>query len=659
MSNTIVIDKGANESVSQAAISANIATNKAAQTLGYKNEAELSALAAAAFASQIASLFDYTGTAKLLDIIQRGPVIDARAHGVKCDGVTDDTAALQAILDLVGGSLADYQAGIYKGGKILIPGVCRITAPIYIGPNTKLIGLGSTSWRASYLMPHPSGSVIYCDFTNTEQYAVNVSGWVTATGQRHTSYYSSGTSFDSGTITFTDNVEIENIAFYTTQDIAIGLRLCGAGRIKLRNVASVNFRNGVVASSCWGGSAKNIFVLAKHSGFSLLDACNGFSLRDSYINKTGNLTMDSSNKIITRCDASDGTLYARTGIYSCFSNVVDFNNVITELWDRYYRVSRNDAMSIRNAYMEGNTANVATNCFDITQSTYNIDSFWVFCSSTTTNVLRDTGASVGKLSNIAKVNTSGTQYATFATSEGFSTIDATSCSIPDTQKPVSGIKMFTHTSFYVDTSTGNNANSGTQNAPFATITKALDYIVANNIKQASIYLQGGQTFSVGYNTTVDAGTILSIKSYGTGNAVVASSATSGFINMVRLYNNVSVSFDTVTLQIANGTYNTSQRGILYGYGSNININFKNCLIQIGAGGALFQPGNGLLAAINTYYTGCTIDGYSSTYGYLSLPISGSMAKMVITDYSYGHTINATIKTQGYSGSTIIHSDLLT
>jgi hypothetical protein len=595
---------------------------------------------------------DYTLSPKFADIITKYPVIDARAYGVTCDGVTDDTVKLQELLDLVGGTLADYQAGIYKGGKILIPGICRITAPIYIGQNTKIVGLGSVSFRSSFSNPQPSGSIILCDFTNTEQYAVNVVGWTVATGNRISSYFVSGSAFDAGTVTFCDNVELENISIYTTQDIAIGLRIIGS-KIKLQNVGSVGFRNGVVLSSCYGGSADNIFVRAKHSGFSPLDSCNGFKLSNSYISKIGNLTMDASNKIIDRCDSLDGTLYARTGIYSCYSQSIIFDNVITELWDRYYRITRNDALKIQCAYMEGTAA---TDCFDITQSTFNIDSFWVLCNTSTTNVLRDTGASVGKISNIAKVNTGGTQYATFATTAGFSSIDATACSIPETQKPATGIKMFTHTDFYVDSSIGLDTNSGTQNSPFLTISKA----ISSAVDGSTVYLNSGQSFNVA-SIIVPANRRINITKYGSGaNPIIVGTFPGNQMTGFRLNHNCSLYFSSVEIQIPTFTASdTSYRSIIKAEGSNISLEFKSCSIKIAASTALVQTNYSGLGSVVINYLSSTIDGISSSYGYLGLPVFSSTGRLTVKDFSYGSTINATIKTNGYAGAYVEHSDILT
>lgn len=70
--------------------------------------------------------------------------INVKDYGAVGDGVTDDTTAVQNALNVA------------QGKTLIIDGVCKITAPLIVKDNTKIIGIGS---RASGFDSHVAGTL--------------------------------------------------------------------------------------------------------------------------------------------------------------------------------------------------------------------------------------------------------------------------------------------------------------------------------------------------------------------------------------------------------------------------------------------------------------------------------------------------------------------
>ncbi len=89
------------------------------------------------------------------DLITKGPWVDVRAYGAKCDGVTDDYATIQVALDrVIAGNV---------GGTIIIPGYCRTTQTLKSntgGQNGSLTIIGNTK-RSGFVWGGETGGTIF------------------------------------------------------------------------------------------------------------------------------------------------------------------------------------------------------------------------------------------------------------------------------------------------------------------------------------------------------------------------------------------------------------------------------------------------------------------------------------------------------------------
>jgi len=81
------------------------------------------------------------------------PLFDIRTYGAQCNGVSDDTAAINS-------AIADASAAVRGGVVLFPPGICLITSPITItADNVILQGMGG--WSPSGLC-HPEGAGFQC-----------------------------------------------------------------------------------------------------------------------------------------------------------------------------------------------------------------------------------------------------------------------------------------------------------------------------------------------------------------------------------------------------------------------------------------------------------------------------------------------------------------
>ena len=78
---------------------------------------------------------DVNGTASTTDFITKGPWVDVRAYGAKCDGVTDDTAAIQSAIN-----------NSSAGANIQFPvGACVISNTLWVSKSMTLSGISRQS----------------------------------------------------------------------------------------------------------------------------------------------------------------------------------------------------------------------------------------------------------------------------------------------------------------------------------------------------------------------------------------------------------------------------------------------------------------------------------------------------------------------------------
>lgn len=282
-----------------------------------------------------------------------GAVVNVREFGAVGDGVADDTASIQAAIDSMtvanwnGTATAMYTKG---GGTVQFgQGVYRITSPIRIGQHVRLVGVSTTGFGSpAYTQPmtdlaRQKGSVIYADFANPDQWAMESATYITATGlPPGFRDETSGSQVDSGAITFTPGIAIENLFFVSGKLPVYGaIRLSSSADSLIANCGAFGFRIGYQITASWGFAVRDSWAWSYWYGLIAAIDVNAFTISNAYLArlKVPQALAPTSDEVpltVAR-DYSEFGLSAdhrlsTTGLYVNWGNSFDIA-VTSEHWD--------------------------------------------------------------------------------------------------------------------------------------------------------------------------------------------------------------------------------------------------------------------------------------------------------------------------------------
>lgn len=212
------------------------------------------ALAAPSGSSLVGFLQAGTGAVATIVQAKLRETVSVKDFGAMGDGVTDDTAAIQAAIDFV------YAAG---GGTVLVPtGVYLINAPLSIISAVSLIGKGQRS------------SIIR-KTTNTV-----ASGSATARGGAVTDSFSVDSIIElrHGNNSYSNYILISEITLEKSSYAAssYGVYAPRADHIELRNVYIANCQTGYYTFDTWMSEFTNVYVYGAVTSFQWANDSTGF-----------------------------------------------------------------------------------------------------------------------------------------------------------------------------------------------------------------------------------------------------------------------------------------------------------------------------------------------------------------------------------------------
>lgn len=217
-----------------------------------------------------------TGTAELSQTVEfrLRQVVSVKDFGAVGDGVTDDTAAIQAAIDTANWTF-DTNTVITESTAtptcIFFPqGTYRITSKLRLAPGLQLVGYsgGVHARTMEQTNPAKKGTTIYVDYDNEVDYAIDTSGYAGAgysgggfVGQRIDNYPATGSSTASNTYAGCPGMRFENINFQAAPGRLVrGMNLGLVPMLVMNNVQVHGFIVGIRIGGCWGGQLSNVRI---------------------------------------------------------------------------------------------------------------------------------------------------------------------------------------------------------------------------------------------------------------------------------------------------------------------------------------------------------------------------------------------------------------
>ena len=246
--------------------------------------------------------------------------------GAKGDGVTDDTQALQATLNL-GNSISIPLNITVKLNKTYL-----FTDTLIIYANTTLYGNAIMSSGNSF-----KGYTLHAVFSDPHKCAIMSSNMAALP-------YNAGaarTQIDGGSIKYCDGIHIRNVVLQgdtveyvrdgeTIQmPIFCGIKITASSLSSIKDSCIRGFWYGVARFATWYSSDEDVFISAYKCGYYAGYDMNNFSIRDGYINANNNTGIEITSAEKFNSDPSTysyGVLavYASGGLYNVISEGADY-----------------------------------------------------------------------------------------------------------------------------------------------------------------------------------------------------------------------------------------------------------------------------------------------------------------------------------------------
>ena len=311
--------------------------------------------------------------------------VSVQDFGATGDGVTDDTAAIQAAINSFATTSSASATG---GGTVFFPaGKYRITSTLLIGYGVTLQGLGAGGYP--FIGSNAQISEIYADFGSTvNQWVIDSATYMTSGGARIAYNAWANASID------TDYNSLHNVAikglYIVDANASLqtnvpwgAVRLVGCPNAIISDVSILGFGIGVQLNTSFGTTVTNITSLNNYYGLVAYNANNNITVQGQFdqIVSPAQLTVPTGripSWMPTSADFTGTSFYMNGSHYQSSKGVtiagtqaIGSNsssiNVITQYYQDSVFLYNSYANTIQNLYVEGSAVQ---NCISSAYASY-------------------------------------------------------------------------------------------------------------------------------------------------------------------------------------------------------------------------------------------------------------------------------------------------
>ena len=551
--------------------------------------------------------------------------INVKDFGAKGDGVNDDTESIKNAISSIGGDYA-------KGGTVYIPkGKYKITDTIFISSNVNIIGDGNTSYFSN--VNSDIGTYLLFECSDLEKPCISFIFEKNGDNKNY-NYTVNGDDLDNGVVRQSTSSSLKNLTIISTNNHNLGVAFSGSPLSCIEDISIKGFLGGIIVSGNWGSHINRCFINTSIFGILTNMNVNNLQVSNCYVDRYGDYTLDSSNKLYSFVNLSDFYLAnKKTGIFARFSYNLKVLNTCIEHWEVGVQIGGSGASTNWDTvWLEKNTQPITVQSYQ-----HSFKNMYIY-GSTSESVILATGTT------LSLENFHG-NYTKLFKDTYQRNCEVTIINCLDNSSRINFLNSSEKLKkVYIDEINGNNYYFGNKTMPVQSLWKAFELID-----------DGGEIILLSDINVSDASRInnkkVTINNDGNTRTISPKKASS-LIRAIELFNS-SITFNNINIDCfidASSTSDTSYSGFIKPIGMFSNeVCFYNCTVNTKLNYGILQHNYNANSYLRLTIQGGKITGD----GAMSRNSYSPSGKLHIEEFKQGCDIESTVTTYS-SASVIIH-----